>query len=155
MIEFYGVTDESVEWVALHMRESDTREVFSATGLPNLDVLQYSVQQPGETLVAWDDEEPIALFGVSAPSLLSTTGSPWMLGTDRLKKYRRELMKFGKLYVKEWSQRYDTLMNFVHAENVTSVRWLRRIGFSIHDPIPWGVRGELFHPFIMLGEHHV
>jgi hypothetical protein len=41
------------------------------------------------------------------------------------------------------------LVNFVHAENTTSVRWLRRLGFTVHEAQAFGALGEPFHPFEM------
>jgi hypothetical protein len=46
-------------------------------------------------------------------------------------------------------QVFPHLINFVHAENRTSVRWLRRLGFTVHPVMPYGRLGEPFHPFEM------
>jgi hypothetical protein len=42
---------------------------------------------------------------------------------------------------------FPHLVNFVHAKNTTSVRWLRRLGFTLHEAVPYGALGEPFHPF--------
>lgn len=89
----------------------------------------------------------IAVFGV-AP-LGDLAGSPWLLGTERLDHHAKSLMRLSPPCIVQMLQAFPHLVNFVHAENRKSIRWLSRLGFTLSPPQPYGVRGELFHPFEM------
>ena len=46
-------------------------------------------------------------------------------------------------------ERFGRLYNTVHAENTLAVRWLRRMGFVLHEPHAHPDTGEMFHYFEM------
>lgn len=90
-----------------------------------------------------------AVIGVTPLNLLAGVGSPWMLGTPVLDRHHRILVRRTPDYIASMLQVFPHLVNFVHARNLTSVRWLARLGFTVHPPVPYGPCGELFHPFEM------
>lgn len=89
----------------------------------------------------------IAIFGAAPFSLLSDVGSPWLLGTDVMDVYPKEILKDARRYIDFISERYPRQMNYVDARNEPSIRWLERIGFTIDPPVPYGVEGRPFHRF--------
>jgi hypothetical protein len=95
------------------------------------------------------DGELAAVIGVTPINLLAGVGSPWMLGTPVLDRHQRVLIRRTPDYIASMLQVFPHLVNFVHARNLTSVRWLARLGFAVYPPVPYGPRGELFHPFEM------
>jgi hypothetical protein len=42
---------------------------------------------------------------------------------------------------------FPHLFNLVDARNKKSIRWLKRAGFLVHEPIVHGPHDMLFHPF--------
>lgn len=98
---------------------------------------------------AFADGEMGAIMGCAPISLMSGIGSPWMLGTPVLDQHSRVLVRMTPEYIARMLRVFPHLVNFVHSDNVTSVRWLRRLGFTLHDAVPYGARGELFRPFEM------
>jgi len=97
-----------------------------------------------------EDGEVIALFGVAGASLLGEhgpVGSPWLLGSDKLDRHAKTLVRAGKKYVGLIHEKYPYLANYVDKRNTISKRWLRRLGFTIHPPIPRGPMGMMFHRF--------
>lgn len=96
-----------------------------------------------------EDGIVIAMFGVAAPSLLSTVGAPWMFGTDQIEAHPRSLMRDGRTYIDAMLRLFPRLENIVDARNTKSIRWLRHLGFTIDPAIPVGVARLPFHPFVM------
>lgn len=95
------------------------------------------------------DGEVAAIMGVAPLSVMSGIGSPWMMGTPLLDRHSRVLVRMTPSYIARMLRAFPHLVNFVHADNTTSVRWLRRLGFTMHAPEPYGQAGELFHKFEM------
>ena len=95
------------------------------------------------------DGELAAIFGVAPVDLLAGIGSPWMLGTPVLDRHSRVLVKATPDYISRMLDAFPHLINCVHTKNHTGVRWLRRLGFTLHEAIPYGASGEMFYPFEM------
>ena len=91
--------------------------------------------------------EPVAVLGISTVSLLYNTGCPWMLATPHVDRYRRAFIEAGRFYTQSMLSEYDALENHVDARNVKSIAWLKRIGFQISAPVPYGALEYPFHPF--------
>jgi hypothetical protein len=99
------------------------------------------------------DGELAAIIGVAPIDMLAGVGSPWMLGTPVLDRHSRVLVRRTPDYIGRMLNAFPHLVNFVHAKNTTSVRWLRRLGFTLHEAVPYGALGEPFHPFEMKAHH--
>jgi hypothetical protein len=98
---------------------------------------------------AFADGELAAILGVAPLNILTGLGSPWMLGTPVLDAHSRVLVRMTPEYIAKMLKAFPHLVNFVHAKNTTSVRWLRRLGFDLSEPAPFGALGEPFHRFEM------
>ena len=136
--------------IATHMRAADVAECAAGGAGTPLQALCNSVERSDWTLVATYRHEPALVVGV-APigGLLSDTGSPWMLGTDLVTRHYRAFIPHGPRYIAHMQAAFSHLLNFVHAENATSIRWLKRMGFTVFDAAPYGPHGALFHRFEM------
>ena len=138
-----------IAYIAANLRQADRDELRAACGdLPVRDILADALAR---STLCWtattEDGVPLCLFGVAPISLMSDTGSPWLLGTDPV--YYRAIAREGRDYVQQMLAVYPHLLNFVDARNTRSVRWLARIGFQIHPAVPYGAAGLPFHPFEM------
>jgi hypothetical protein len=87
--------------------------------------------------------------GVAAVSIAAGVGAPWMLGTNSLDASQRALVSITRPCLARMLNVFPELRNWVHAANTTSVRWLTRIGFRVEPARPYGLAGEMFHPFGM------
>lgn len=106
------------------------------------------------SVMAWTvfiDGELACILGVAMLSLPSGIGTPWMMGTPVLERHSRILVRNTPEYIARMLKAFPHLVNFVHAKNQTSVRWLRRLGFTLHEAKPYGALGEPFHFFEMRG----
>lgn len=138
-----------VEHLIEHLRDSDRAECL-AYGHP--DIAPGIRRSAQASMLCWSgfvDGELAAVIGVAPINLIGGVGSPWMLGTPVLNRHSRVLVARTPEYIARMLQAFPHLVNFVHARNTTSVRWLRRLGFTLHDPVPYGAAGEMFHPFEM------
>ena len=72
-----------------------------------------------------------------------------MLTTNGMFKARRELMTVTPKVIEAMLDICPRISNHVHADNASSVRWLRRLGFTFSEAMPIGVNGEMFYEFHM------
>lgn len=138
------------ELLAAELRDQDRKELDAAGHRDHLAAVRESVQHSKWSLSAFDDTGIICIGGLAERgSVLTPVGVPWLLGTDRLLKHRRVLGRAAREYTAAMLRDYPRLFNAVHTHNEVSKKWLARIGFTLHAPVPHPVTGELFHPFEM------
>lgn len=140
-----GDTDTLFE----NLRSADLAECLAYGDRDIRESLRGSAARSMLCWTAFVDGEMAAIIGCAPISVLSGIGSPWMLGTPVLDRHSRILVRRTPEYIARMLRAFPHLVNFVHAKNTTSVRWLRRLGFTLHDAVPYGARGELFLPFEM------
>lgn len=147
-VTFRPVAPGDVTHIAAHLRAADRDEVIATRG-EGADIEAVIASAVARSVLAWaaDDGEPVAVFGLGAVSLLQGIGTPWLLGTDRLWRHPRTLIVEGRRYLSTMRTVYPHLVNYVDARNDVSIRWLKRIGFTLHDPAPYGAMGLPFHKF--------
>lgn len=149
-VELHAPDTADVHYIARHLRAPDVAELQAVYG-DDVDLvrcLRTAVLSSDEVHTAFTAfGEPMALFGVAPVSLLGGQGCPWMLGTDTMRSYGRDIVSLSREHVARWGERYDQLFNFVDARNLRSIEWLKRTGFAIFEPVPFGVKGLPFHRF--------
>lgn len=142
-------TADDADQLYLHMRDADRAEC-EAYGMASVwDGVRSNVRRSWHAWTAEVDGQLAAVMGVTPLSLMGGMGSPWMLGTPLLDQHSRILVRLTPHYIGKMLAAFPHLVNLVHAGNHTSVRWLQRLGFVLHPPVPFGLRGEMFHPFEM------
>ncbi len=136
--------------LAADLRACD-REESAAYGFPfgTEAAIRLSIRNSLKCWTAFVDGDLACIFGVGVVSLLGGEGAPWMMGTGALDRHSRILQRLSPTYIAEMLKLFPYLHNHVHVGNRPSIRWLRRLGFTIHPPEPFGARGEMFHPFDM------
>lgn len=133
--------------LAANLRACDREELQAVGYWDALAPIADSVRTSALCWTALADGELACILGV-AP-LDGQTGAPWMLGTPLLDTQARVLVRETPRYIGAMLEVFPHLLNFVHAQNRTSVHWLLRLGFTLHDAVPYGSQGALFHPFEM------
>jgi len=130
------------------LRAADIAEL-EAAGLEVNGSVVTSVRVSLWAVTARVDGAMVCVFGVAplAGSLLADTGVPWMLGSNLVRRHHWSLIKESRHYIAAMNEQFDTLLNYVHTENVESVRWLKRMGFTLDEAKPHGPSGALFHRF--------
>ncbi len=138
---------EHLPSIAAKMREADRREVWASQRHRPLEALEASLALSDLAWCALIDGQPALAFGCARlGSLLSTTGSPWLLATAKIYQLRTAFLRQSRAYLALMQERYARLENLVHAENRLSLRWLAWLGFTLEKE-PRLSNGEKFYRF--------
>lgn len=141
-IEFREATREDALFVAERLREADLKEV-SALGLSPGEAVEHSRQISDYCRTALIDGVPAMLFGCGC-SLCSSDAEVWALGTDACSGAPREMLIYGRRKIREMLEMYPEMHNYCDARYKAALRWLKKLGFTVHPEEPHGTNGELF-----------
>ncbi|WP_375199065.1 hypothetical protein [Cupriavidus metallidurans] len=136
-----------------HLREADRLELKASIG----DVCPYTAMDVvlarcSHAWAVFADGRLLMIGGLVPVGTLLTTdeAEPWMLGTTDLERLPGALTRVALRYLAVMKGHYRRLANHVDARNVNSIRWLKRLGFTVHpETVPFGPYGMPFHPFEM------
>ena len=134
------------------MRQQDAKEVMASNGLNPLRALQesFKVSQINNSIIH-EDGSVVGMFGLGVNTAFA---SPWLLGTDKLIETRKEFIPQARQWVEEANYHYPLLLNFVHADNSVSKRWLKSLGFEfIKLEKEYGIGKEPFYQFVRMRNH--
>ena len=146
-------TPEDAEFIAAHARQSDIDELLAVANVTPLECLLNGIKMSPQAYTGWIDGERVCMFGVSAISVLTGFGVPWMVGTDAIDRHAIAFIKGSRSAIRTLFAQWGRLYNLVDARNTRAVRWLRFLGFTIEKPIPYGVEKLPFHPFHLEVSH--
>lgn len=140
--------DDKAELLA-NVRPADQDECDALFGEGQLsDALDKSI---AGSVLLWTytyKDQVAAIFGVCpAAGLLGRDGLPWLVGTPLIDKSRGIFMRLAPPMISKMEQVYPRLVNVVDVRNVKSIAWLKRMGFTLLDPINVGPNHMPFHPF--------
>lgn len=150
----YAIVPARTEHVAplvCALRDADRREIWASGRHTPYEALTDGLRRSSLCWSGLVDGAPVCLFGVAPLTLLSGTGVPWMLGTDAIETHARAFLRRNRAMVAMMKAPYRRLENAVDARNTLSIRWLGWLGFTIDEPRPLGVDGEMFRRFWMEG----
>ncbi len=138
---------EHIEPIAANMREADVLEVWLAGHKTPHQAMQDGFNVSVKAWTIMEDGVPIGMFGVSSASILGNTGIPWLLGTDAMLKIKRQFLRESLPYLTGFFKLYPRLINYIHVDNVASLRWLRWMKFDFDGPVKAGPEGAEFFKF--------
>lgn len=147
-VEYRPPSGDDIVQVAKSMRLADVMEVAASSGLNPLEALIESVEDSTMAFTAVIDGKPAAIFGLIHQGMSAVI---WMLGTDDLTKDRRLFTAETRRIMDGWADLYGVLHNFVDDENVDAQRWLRKAGFTLGEPVTYGVAQLPFRYFYRIG----
>ncbi len=149
VVTFVEPNEEYIRVIADDMREADRAEIWASHRSTPLDSLMLGWKRSTSSVVVCVDGKPCVMLGLVIHDILTGTGIPWLLGTETALKHKREFFKLSPPVVDEMLETCPRLFNYVHDQNKVSIKWLQWVGFTIDDPEPIGVAGEMFHRFHM------
>lgn len=129
------------------LRDVDRRELYMLTRLRPSDAFDMSAANSLRMWSGFDDDGLLCVFGINRRSALSDVGVPWLIGVDRIETSFRTFARHSRQYADLFSRAFPKMENFVLAENRATVRWLRWLGFDMHQPEPMGFSGAPFIRF--------
>ena len=113
--------------LSLTMRQEDVQEVFHASRGTALTALTkgFLASHSCHT-IEWDNKV-VAIFGVTGEK--GVWGSPWMLGTEELKKCW-SLLRECREILKGYLEDYKYLSNACWSKNDVHINWIKWLGFT-------------------------
>jgi hypothetical protein len=149
MLTFAHPTSYDLSYIAENMREADVAEIRASHGHTPLQALCEGEALSDYVIAVRADGVPMMIYGLVVRDILTGAGTPWMLATDEVFHRLREMAKLPPIAIGGMLSVCPRLSNHVHARNKLSIRWLKRVGFTIEPPQPVGIKGEMFHRFYM------
>lgn len=135
--------DGDLQSIAGNLRRADADEL-GVTGLSPLDALNESVRVSEWARVLRFGADPACVFGLRVDG---DVGIPWMIGTPLVARRPVEFMKLSRSVVSRMADGRRLLVNLVDARNLTAIRWLTRLGFTIDAGQPVDLNGYTFYRF--------
>lgn len=136
-------------YLAENMCQRDRDECWAAGHKTPLQAITESLAASPNAQVGLCRGRVVCMYGVAEISILSNIGIPWLLGTDEIEKHSKYFLRQNRYYMKQVKKRYAFLFNFVDARNIVAIRWLKWLGFRIHDAQNFGPDDMPFHRFEM------
>ncbi|MNJ26358.1 hypothetical protein D3C77_208360 [compost metagenome] len=147
--EMLPVDDRLISEVVANARAEDIVEFECLRGLSVEQELRDSVEGSLNPRAYVVGGQVVAMFGDL--QLDDRTGVPWLISTNAVDQHRRSFLVECDREVAEMRRRHQVLINYTDARYTKALRWLRWLGFEMHDAVPYGVNGELFHPMTLRG----
>lgn len=139
------ITEDHINDLIFNMHKEDRDSIKALGGLSIEESVKRSIETSEEVFVALADETVLVLGGVSKGSLLSPCKFIWMLGTNEIVKYPRQFLRASKDFIDAKVEEHGHLINYVHEKNKRSIKWLKWLGFKVHESHLKGINGDLFH----------
>ncbi len=130
------------------MREADVKEVWESHMFTPYRALFHSLNNSDKAWTVLIDNVPVGMMGVSKPTLLSTTGIPWLLGTEEIVRSPRLFLIHSRNILNQMKKGYKKLQNYISVENTESLTWLKHLGFQFGSLV-FTVTGAKFVEFYM------
>ena len=140
---------EDVDLLKDRIRESDRDEIWAAGRCSVEEAMIRGMELSPECFTGYLYGVPVCMFGVSSVSMIEGIGAPWMVGTEEIEHFKGPFLRGSRVALKVMAKRYSHLVNFVDARHSKAVSWLKWLGFTVHEPIPYGPFGLPFHLFEM------
>lgn len=140
---------------ALHrdLRDADRAEIIAASGPDTLGTIERGLALSEHAFTVTDDSGLVCIFGTASRGLMRLHGTPWMLGTPRLRHHTRTLIKVTRRYFDAMVEIYPVLSNYVDARHVESIRLVKACGCTVGPALPFGYEGRPFHLFTRERSH--
>ncbi len=148
VVEIRKTIQSDILPIAVNMRDADAKEIWDSHMSTPYNALVKGMESVGNSWTILVNGVPIGMVGVSRRTLISDKGVPWLLGTDAMVSNRKLFMKISKIVLKNMSKGYKYLENYVSVENTVSIRWLKRLGFTLGEEVN-SMTGVIFKRFYM------
>ena len=145
MLELRKATQEDIDAVLRTVRQENIAEL-EVLGVGVDYSLVWSLENSSEACVAVIDGEVVCAFGV-VPTPKKGVGVPWMMGTSTIDRHSIAFLRASKMVLTDMFKRWDLLVNDADTRNLRGLRWLKFMGFTIHEAEPLGERQLMFHRF--------
>jgi len=154
MISYRPAVAADVTEILPNLRANDIEELLLSSGPEYDSSLVKSIELcQGDAEAAIDrDGNVIAILGCCVSS--AEVGVPFMVCSDEVNKYPKNVIKDAKARTLRWSDKYPMLINMVYSGNVKTIKWLKHVGYTIGEiDEHWGYANAPFHAFYRIKEY--
>lgn len=135
--------------LAKNLRPTDIREIQSTSMTKPLIAIHRCIHRSQFCYTGLIDGKIAFIGGVTETGYLSDKRSPWLLGTDLLEKNYVTFLRYCKFRMPYIKQYWPNLENYIDARSTATIRWLKWLGFTIHEAEPYGILRRPFHRFTL------
>ncbi|WP_045764613.1 hypothetical protein [Xanthomonas albilineans] len=156
--EIVSATTAHIDAIAASPRLADVAELWACCRVTPEEAMRHSLAASRHAYTAMLGGMPVCMFGAAAYSILSSKGTPWMVGSTGLQPLaaQKELVRLSRPVVDFMQGEFpEMLFNLVDERNTAAKRWLRWLGFTLLAPITYGPDSLPFRPFYRRSPSHV
>ena len=138
------------------LRACDVVELLLSSGPEYGQALVDSIAMcGGEAEAAIDaDGNVIAILGCCYVESNKNLGVPFMVCSDEVDKYPKEVIKDAKARTIKWNNKHPVLVNMVYSKNETTIKWLQHIGYNLGElDENWGYASAPFYKFYKVNQN--
>src|SRR5713101_3828645 len=131
---------EHAKLMADDLLQDIKEEVWASGGYTPLEACEVALKNSAYSWAGYLYDELACLFGIMEVSS-PTAGNfaiPWALTGHAVHKYPFTYWRGCKDVVKIIQPEFPLLINMVDARRQYALHWIRRLGFKVYDPEPWG-----------------
>lgn len=136
-----------VSALVLDISPGDLAEIVAVSGLNYVKTIEDAIGVSTRCYSAFRGDKLLGIFGVAPYAALCGIGSPWALTTDECSRAGIFATKCARMLINVTEREYPRLLNYIDARQTRNIRWLKKLGYTIHDPERYGVADRLFHKF--------
>lgn len=148
-VEVVPAAHEHIALLSPVVRAADVAELQAAAHVTPEECMALGLRISTRAWTGFVDGQPCCMWGVSPVSVVGGIGAPWMVTTTHLERHEMAFLRRCRRYLVEMVRQYRHLVNYVDARNEAAIRWLTWLGFTMHDPAPYGPDGVAFRRFEM------
>lgn len=121
---------QAVKYIEEHLRPIDKKELQGAYTSATIGAMHEFCDN---FLAFGENGEPIAIYGI-VKYPVNGCHAVWMVGTTKLKNYKKELITMGLDEINRFIKEYGPVTNYISIDNSESRRWLKRAGAVFGTP---------------------
>lgn len=149
MIRFEEAMPRHAKLIARNMRLTDVEELRAGWELEPeasiLDALSYSYF--ARTL--FFDLQPLAIFGLSALSIMPSRAQVWVFGTRAIDEHRITFAKASRAAVDLLFTQCGLMTNMIDLSDERALKWMRWLGGTLMPDHAFERNGKQFAQFIV------
>lgn len=134
---------QAVKYIEKHLRPIDKKELQGAY----TSATKCAMHEFCDNFLAFGEKgEPIAIYGI-VKYPIDGRHAVWMVGTTKIKKYKKELITMGLDEISRFIKEYGPITNYISIDNSESRRWLLKAG-AVFDA-PFNENGVTWQQFVI------
>ena len=134
---------QAVKYIEERLRPIDKKELQGAY----TSVTKCAIHEFCDNFLAFGEKgEPIAIYGI-VKYPIDGLHAVWMVGTTKLKNYKKELITTGFKELYRFIKEYGPVTNYISIDNESSRRWLLKAG-AVFDA-PFNENGITWQQFVI------